>query len=117
MILTRLNESLYSNLKFTYDKTTKSYVAGTGTETITIAPGFGPFEGYFRVVIEDTSGDIFRYSELSMDDKSMDQIVNEVSDIIKSVYSRFIHPKSISDIYHMRDRFRDELSNQLYRRF
>ena len=117
MRLVSVNESSYPNLLFTYNKDTKSFVSDTGKEIITVAPGYGPFNGCFRVTIEDNSGVIFQYSELLINGKSLDDITNEVADIVNLVYIKFSKLRSISDIYHLRYKFNDELSRQLYRRF
>ena len=55
MKLPFLNESLYSDLLFDYNKNLKSYIARTKDESISVTPGFGPFVGYFKVTIEDGS--------------------------------------------------------------
>lgn len=118
MRLVPFYESLYSDLAFAYHDPSKSYVARTGRETITITPGYGPFDGYFKVSIDDDSGNIFECSELSLNGNELnDAILDEVASIISSTYLEFVDVDSISDLYHAYDKFDHKLSRELRNRF
>ena len=117
MKLSFLNESLYSDLLFDYNKNLKSYVARTKDEVISVTPGFGPFDGYFKVTIEDDSGILFDTFYLDLKGSKIEDELDNVSSIISSVYSKVIDIDSIHDIYSIRDRFESELSKRLRDRY
>ena len=117
MKLSFLNESLYSDLLFDYNKNLKSYVARTKEEVISVTPGFGPFDGYFRVTIEDDSGVLFDIFYLDLKGSTIEDELDNVSSIISSVYSEVIDINSIHDIYSIEDRFESELSKRLRDRY
>lgn len=114
MRLIPFNESLYSDLAFDYNKTLKSYIAKTGREIISITPGFGPFDGYFKITIEDDAGILFSCSELSLDGQGLNEdILDKVTSIISATYSDFAEINSIADLYYIENRFETELSKRL----
>ena len=117
MKLSLLNESLYSDLPFDYKKSLKSYVARTKDETISVTPGFGPFDGYFKVMIEDDSGILFDTLYLDLKGSTIEDELDTVSSIISSAYSKVIDIESISDIYNVMDRFESELRKRLRERY
>ena len=117
MKLSFLNESLYSDLLFDYNKNLKSFVARTKEEVISVTPGFGPFDGYFRVTIEDDSGVLFDIFYLDLKGSTIEVELDNVSSIISSVYSEVIDINSIHDIYSIEDRFESELSKRLRDRY
>ena len=117
MKLPFLNESLYSDLLFDYNKNLKSYVARTKDEVISVTPGFGPFDGYFKVTIEDDSGILFDTFYLNLKSSTIEDELDTISSIISSSYSKVVDIESISDIYSIRDRFESDLSKRLRDRY
>ena len=117
MKLSFLNESLYSDLPFNYDRNLKSYVARTKNEVISVTSGFGPFDGYFKVTIEDDSGILFDTSYLDLKGSTIEDELDTISSIISSSYSKAVDINSISDIYSIRNRFESDLSKRLRGRY
>ena len=117
MKLSLLNESLYSDLPFDYDRNLKSYIARTKNEVISVTPGFGPFDGYFKVTIEDDSDILFDTFYLDPKGSTIEDELDNISSIISSAYSKVANIESISDIYSVMDRFKSELRKRLLERY
>ena len=117
MKLVLLRESSYSDLLFDYNKTLKSYIARTRVETVSVTPGFGPFDGYFKLMIEDDSGVLFDTFTFSLNGSTIEDELDSISSIISSTYSKSVDIDSISDIYGVKDRFESELKKRLSDRY
>ena len=117
MKLPFLNESLYSDLLFDYNKNLKSYIARTKDESISVTPGFGPFVGDFKVAIEDGSEILFDTFYLDLKGSTIEDELDTISSIISSSYSKAVDIDSIRDIYEVKDIFETELSKRLRDRY